>query len=187
MKGGSLMNVSNLSAASTVSSSRKTASTPQGGTTKRLTVKQSDQLQLSSQAMALLQAQTQNKSQKPTGLIALFRPQEKEESSDAVSEELKKLKLCAEIASRIRRGDKVPPKDLKYLIKHNAKLYMMAMASRQPNDDPKKWDSVLKDEESAESETSAVTEGESPSLSAAAAASAPSSGGESSASSESSQ
>lgn len=56
-------------------------------------------------------------------------------------------KICIKIASRIKKGDKVPLKDLQYLLKKDPQLYQMAMVSIKPNDDPKKCEQLSPDEE----------------------------------------
>ena len=179
------MDVSHVSAASTPGSSKQSSAARQPGNSARLSVPSSDRLQLSQQAVALLQTQAQ-KAQAPKGLVALFRPQKEEDSSDVLSDAMEKLKLCAKIASRIRKGDKVPDQDMRYLIKHNAQLYMMAMASRQPNDNPKKWKSAVqgKEDDAASTTYNSAAERGSPSLQAAP--SAPSTGGDAPSTGESS-
>ena len=53
------------------------------------------------------------------------------------------MKICNKIAARIRAGDHVPLKDLRYLMKHDIRAYQMAMASRKPKEDPKEWESAI--------------------------------------------
>ena len=57
------------------------------------------------------------------------------------------LKICNKIAARIRAGDHVPLKDLRYLMKHDVQAYQMAMVSRKPKEDPKEWESAIPNEE----------------------------------------
>ena len=64
-----------------------------------------------------------------------------------LDETMKTMKRCQQIASRVRKGDKVPMKDLMYLMKHDRLGYQMAMLQRKQKKNPKKWDSVLKEEE----------------------------------------
>ena len=56
---------------------------------------------------------------------------------------------CLEIARRIARGDKVPPKDEMKLLEFNAEMYQMAknMAVIAKKDKPKEHDSLWDDEE----------------------------------------
>ena len=85
---------------------------------------------------------------------------------DALNESLKKMERCQKIASRIMRGDKVPPQDEMYLLDNDPDGYKLAIACRVPKEKPKEWESVLKEEEDGASES-----GE-------ASAEAPESGGE---------
>ena len=66
---------------------------------------------------------------------------------DALNESLKKMERCQKIASRIMRGDKVPPQDEMYLLDNDPDGYKLAIACRVPKEKPKEWESVLKDEE----------------------------------------
>ena len=54
---------------------------------------------------------------------------------------------CMKIAMRILNGDDVPSKDVQYLMENDPDLYEMAISMRKVNDDPKKYKSVLEDEE----------------------------------------
>ncbi len=56
-------------------------------------------------------------------------------------------RICMKIAARIRKGDKVPVKDLRYLLKKDPQLYQMAMINKKPNDNPKKWKQLSPDED----------------------------------------
>jgi len=51
------------------------------------------------------------------------------------------------IAHRITKGDKVPLKDMKYLMEHEPDLYKQAILMRQPNPKPKEHKSVLEEED----------------------------------------
>lgn len=74
--------------------------------------------------------------------------EQSEKQADAMKESLEKMKRCSKIAKNIQKGHKVPPKDEKYLLENDPKLYMMAMALRMLEDpDNKKVKSELKDEE----------------------------------------
>lgn len=53
---------------------------------------------------------------------------------------------CAKIAAQIKKGNKVSIKDLQFLLKHDHQLYMLAMVSKQPNDNPKRVDRISKEE-----------------------------------------
>ena len=64
---------------------------------------------------------------------------------------MKVMKACSKIAANIRSGDRVPSEDLRYLIKHDPRLYMMAMAVREMKEDPEKCKRVVNgDEEQVE-------------------------------------
>lgn len=87
--------------------------------------------------------------------------EQSEKQADAMKESLEKMKRCSKIAKNIQKGHKVPPKDEKYLLENDPKLYMMAMALRMLEDpDNKKVKSELKDEEEQqENEAPAGVEG----------------------------
>ncbi len=69
---------------------------------------------------------------------------------EALSKALKVMDKCQKIASRIMRGDKVPPQDEMYLLEQDPDGYKLALACRRPKEKPKEWKSVL-DEEDRES------------------------------------
>lgn len=75
---------------------------------------------------------------------------------DALNEALKKMERCQKIASRIMRGDKVPPQDEMYLLENDPDGYKLALACRKPKEKPKEWESVLKDEEASGGAAEAV-------------------------------
>lgn len=92
-------------------------------------------------------------------------------TADAQNEQFKTMNRCSKIAANVMSGKKVPLKDLQYLMKHDSKLYQMAMAMRRPPKDDKECDSVFKDgdDESSDSASSAVSD--------ASASSSPAAGG----------
>jgi hypothetical protein len=47
-----------------------------------------------------------------------------------------------QIAMRIMRGDNVPPRDYRFLAKHNLKMYKMAVSLRRVIEDPKDHDAL---------------------------------------------
>lgn len=67
--------------------------------------------------------------------------------ADALGEQMKAMERCHKIAARILRGDKVPPQDERYLMMNDPDGYKLALAMRRPKKHPKKWESVLKEEE----------------------------------------
>ena len=108
---------------------------------------------------------------------------------EAMSEAMEVMELCSKIAARIRKGDKVPQKDLRYLLQHDPNLYLMATIMQEANDDPKKWDSLLPREEAGQAQAGGGAEAtasgavNAPAVEASGAqGGAPSGGGESGAS-----
>lgn len=101
----------------------------------------SDQVTLSKQVLAVVQMQNR--------LRAIEQARENAENSpevqalDSMRKTLEIMKTCSKIAARIQAGDRVPLKDLRYLMKHDIRAYQMAMASRKPKEDPKKWKSAI--------------------------------------------
>ncbi|MBP5604210.1 MAG: hypothetical protein J6X60_01520, partial [Ruminiclostridium sp.] len=75
--------------------------------------------------------------------------------AEAIEEEFEAFANCMKIASRISRGDIVPGKDIKYLMEHEPDLYKQAIMLRMPNPKPKKYDSVLDEEEKHTEEAAA--------------------------------
>ena len=69
------------------------------------------------------------------------------ESGEAQAEEMEKKSKCIVIAGRVASGDKVPYKDMQYLMKNDPELYAQAMKLRVPKDDPKEYDSITEEEE----------------------------------------
>jgi len=66
---------------------------------------------------------------------------------EALSKALKAMEKCRKIASRIMRGDKVPPQDEMYLLEQDPDGYKLALACRKPKEKPKEWKSVLDEED----------------------------------------
>lgn len=79
-------------------------------------------------------------------------------TADAQGESLRVMNRCMKIAANIMSGKRVPPKDLKYLMEHDSKMYQMAMAMRRPSKDDEKCDPVIRDEdeESSSGKTTAA-------------------------------
>ena len=82
---------------------------------------------------------------------------------EMLEKSLKVMEKCRKIASRIMRGDKVPPQDEQYLMECDPDGYKLAIACRVPKEKPKEWESVLEDEdrEGGSAETGEAS-GESP-------------------------
>ena len=98
----------------------------------------------------------------------LLAPQkEDKQEKDPLLEAAEAARLCAKIAARVRAGDRVPMKDLRYLLKTDPDLYLMAMIMRQEKEDPKKWETLLKDRQEARDSGDTAETGEAPATPAA--------------------
>ena len=64
-----------------------------------------------------------------------------------LSKSLDVMEKCRKIASRIIKGDKVPPQDEQFLMEADPEGYKLALACRVPKEKPKEWESVLEEEE----------------------------------------
>lgn len=142
----------NLSAGGAVSSSagaRTDSLTLSGDIVERLK-------EQSRQLMALVQ-QDQPAEKKPS-LWDILDGEENTGNSeaDALGEQIKTMERCHKIAARIMRGDKVPPEDERYLMENDPEGYKLALAMRQPRKHPKKWESVLKDEDKKQDQSQAA-------------------------------
>lgn len=104
-----------------------------------------DQLTLSEQVLAIIQHQN-----KIREIEERAGNSPEAQAVDNLSKAMKVLKVCSKIAARIRAGDKVPLKDLQYLMRNDPQAYRMAMASRKPKDAPKEWESAVPKDEQAE-------------------------------------
>lgn len=86
---------------------------------------------------------------------------------EMLSKSLDVMEKCRKIASRIIKGDKVPPQDEQFLMEADPEGYKLALACRVPKEKPKEWESVLEEEEedgcggeTADSTEAAETAGE---------------------------
>lgn len=112
-----------------------------------------------SQAEAMEQAQ--KKRQQPED--SLFSSIEQEdEKTDLLAKQLRTQRLCMKIATRIMRGDRVPPEDMEYLAKNDPEGFKLAMAFRKPKKDPEDCKSVLKDEDKKANEEATSGQMETP-------------------------
>lgn len=85
------------------------------------------------------------------------------EQSEAIEDSFSTFSKCMTIAHRITKGDKVPLKDMKYLMEHEPDLYKQAILMRQPNPKPKEHKSVLEeDDEQVSTEEYSQGSGETP-------------------------
>lgn len=121
-----------------------------------------ERMEQQSQRLAALLHQDQP-SEKKTYIWDMLDGEKETGSSeaDALGEQMKTMERCHKIAARIMRGDKVPPQDEQYLMLNDPDGYKLAMAMRTPKRNPKKWESVLKEEEKeAQSHQTAEADGE---------------------------
>lgn len=115
--------------------------------------KRLDRLELSRQALEQvqkLQKARKVKREEQTGLSVLLESAEKETESQ--SGQFRTMALCQKIAARIRKGDKVPIRDQRYLMENDPELYRMSILLRQENKHPQKYKSLLKKEDKSPSE-----------------------------------
>lgn len=135
-----------------------------------------DRVSSSQQAVRQAVEQMDRQSQRLAALLRQDQPAEKKtyiwdmlggeeetgnSEADALGEQMKAMERCHKIAARIMRGDKVPPEDEQYLMLNDPDGYKLAMAMRTPKRNPKKWESVLKEEEKdAGSRQAAEADGE---------------------------
>lgn len=69
------------------------------------------------------------------------------EQSEAIEDRFSTFSKCMTIAHRITKGDKVPLKDMKFLMENEPDLYKQAILMRQPNPKPKEHKSVLEEDD----------------------------------------
>lgn len=87
----------------------------------------------------------------------LYNAEASRRTGDAMAEKAQNDAKCLEIARRLARGDKVPPKDEQKLLEFSAEMYQVAknMAIMAKKEKPKEHDSLWDDEdENAEPEQS---------------------------------
>lgn len=117
---------------------RPTASTAHGSP-------RTDRTAWSRQALAFLQEVSRQDMENQRKLLEA--KQRKNSGLEALSKSLKVMERCQKIAARIMRGDKVPPQDEQYLMERDPDGYKLALACREPKEDPKEWESVLTEED----------------------------------------
>ena len=111
------------------------------------------------QAQAALLSGAKEKKQSNTILDMLDGPDSEELKAE--TDQLKVRRRCMEISRRIMAGKKVPPQDERYLMLNDPDGYKLAMAMRTPKRNPKKWKSVLEEEDKdAGSRQTAEADGE---------------------------
>lgn len=77
-----------------------------------------------------------------TEMLKQLRESSKTSPNDPLVVRLK----CMIIAMRISSGDNVPSKDKRFLLENEPKMYSSAILLRKENDNPKKYKSILEDE-----------------------------------------
>ena len=105
----------------------------------------SDQASWSQAALSFLQELNRQDLEKQRKLLE--QKQKKSGELDSLTKSLKVMDKCRKIASRIMKGDKVPPEDERYLQENDMNGYKLALACRTPKEKPKEWKSVLDDED----------------------------------------
>ena len=124
----------------------------------------SDQVTLSKQVLAVVQMQNRLRAIEQANENAKNSPEA--QALESMRKAMKTMKACSKIAARIRAGDRVPLKDLRYLMKHDMRAYLLAMAARRPKEDPKKWDSAIPKEKQEHTQAAERAAGETDSVSA---------------------
>ncbi len=76
---------------------------------------------------------------------------ESKKSSENKDYGFESFSKCLTIASRISKGDIVPAKDIQYLAEHEPDMYRQALLMRVPNPKPKKYKSIIDEDENSES------------------------------------
>lgn len=131
-----------------------------GGKTSPLRAK-SDRTAWSQAALSFLREVNRQDMEKQRKLLE--QKQKGKDELDCLTKSLKTMEKCRKIASRIMKGDKVPPQDEQYLMEADPEGYKLAIACRAPKEKPREWDSVLEDgEDGGEPAETAASAGEAP-------------------------
>lgn len=87
--------------------------------------------------------------QKSGGTDLLRQLEDANRSAEAQSETFEVMSRCMKIAANLLKGKRVPPRDLQYLMEHDAELYKLAISMRSLNrkKDDEESDPVITDEE----------------------------------------
>lgn len=90
----------------------------------------------------------------------LYNAEASKRTGDAMAEKAENDAKCIEIARRIARGDRVPPKDEQKLLEFSAEMYQVAknMAIMAKKEKPKEHDSLWEDEDENDSPEKTVDE-----------------------------
>lgn len=131
-----------VSKAVTPQAEKAAAGTGAGAAPKRAG---SDKVSWSQAALSFLQEVNRQDLERQRKLLEA--KQQKNGDLEMLSKSLKVMERCRKIASRIMKGDKVPPQDEQYLMECDPDGYKLALACRVPKEKPKEWESVLEEEE----------------------------------------
>lgn len=127
----------------------KTAQAAEAASSRQLT--SLDRVALSKEALAYMEEQHQQNMERIREESEKWAVEPEGDGEEAelemLSESLKAMQRCHEIAARLMRGDKVPPQDEAYLRENDPDGYKLVLALRRPKKHPKEWESVLDDEE----------------------------------------
>lgn len=112
-------------------------------------VSKRDTLTLTEEAQQFL-AQNRKSSeekQKSTKSIELDMLRRQMEGAEKSESKIVNIAKCFKIARRIQNGDKVPLKDIKFLMENEPELYKHALMFKKHNPEPKKYKSCLDKED----------------------------------------
>lgn len=122
-----------------------------------------DQLELSPEAKKRLEEQKRQQQAADTTKVLREEFEQADKRAKAQAEALSIAGKCMTIAGRIMAGDRVPPKDERYLAQNDKELYMMAIMMRRQKENPQKYRSITDSDQSTEKPVT-VTSGETASL-----------------------
>lgn len=90
----------------------------------------------------------------------LYNAESTKRAGETAAKKADDYSKCLEVARRIARGDKVPPKDEKKLLEFSSEMYQMAktMAAAAQNEKTKKHKSLWKDEDENQAPEKSVDE-----------------------------
>lgn len=131
-----------VSKAVTPQAEKAAAGTGAGAAPKRAG---SDKVSWSRAALSFLQEVNRQDLERQRKLLEA--KQQKNGDLEMLPKSLKVMERCRKIASRIMKGDKVPPQDEQYLMECDPDGYKLALACRVPKEKPKEWESVLEEAE----------------------------------------
>ena len=104
----------------------------------------SDRTTWSQNALAFLQEVNRQDMERQRKLLEAR--EQKNGELEMLSKSLDVMEKCRKIASRIMKGDKVPPQDQQFLMEADPEGYKLAIVCRTPKEKPKEWESVLEEE-----------------------------------------